>query len=144
MPKDPEGTLSAAVPATIDPDRFEDYEGFRETTLAVFTDPKSNTALRVVTDLLYTMGLEHCRHWPEEPEGSFIHQARAALADLRHLQGYLAHLGKARTASALTAKEARHSALCETLALHLKAVADALETDLRPPPPSLPPLYRYP
>ena len=78
----------APVPV-IDPDAFEEFEGLRETTLAVFTDAKVNTLLREFVDFVYTVCLEYSKYWPREPEGSFKHQARAALADLRHLQGYL-------------------------------------------------------
>ena len=53
-----------AVRSIIDPEDYEDFEGFRETTLAVFTDPKVNATLRNLGDLLYTLGLEYSRHWP--------------------------------------------------------------------------------
>jgi hypothetical protein len=124
------------------PARFEDFEGFRETTLAVFTEPGANAALRTVGNLLYTAALEYCQHWPVEPAGAFFHQARAVLADLRHLEGWLAHLDMERTASALTAEEERLSALCGTFVPALKSIGDALEFELGPPvdPRAVPPL----
>ena len=126
----PQSTPPAAAPPVLDPALFEDFEGFRETTLAVFTDPKSNAALRIVGELLYSLALEFWQHWPKESEGAFFHQSRAVLADLRHLQGWLAHLGAERTASALTDDEERVSSLFESLAPDLKAIADALEVEL--------------
>jgi hypothetical protein len=123
--------IQAAAPPILDPEAFERHEGFRETTLAQFTDPDDNRALRRFGDLLYSMALEYGRHWPREPEGSFRHQVRAALADLRHLQGYLSLLGREHEASALTESETRLSHDCAGVALKLKATADALEEELR-------------
>jgi predicted Rdx family selenoprotein len=122
----------AAIPAVIPSARFEDFEGFRETTLAVFTDPRANTALRTVGGLLYTISLEYARYWPREPDGAFRHQARAVLADLRHLEGWLGHLDQERTASALTAEEDRLSTLCGTFVPALKSIGDALEFEIGP------------
>jgi hypothetical protein len=123
-------TVPAAVPPVIDPDRYERFEGLRETTLASFTDPEANAALRSVIDLVYNMGLEYSGHWPREPEGSFRHQARAAVADLRHLQGFLAYLGREAEASELTTAEERISRKCMSLAARVRKVANALEAEL--------------
>jgi hypothetical protein len=129
----PSGPNDPAAPIpTIDPESFEDFEGFRETTLAVFTDPAANATLRGLGDLLYALALEYCRHWPVEPEGSFYHQARAAVADLRHLQGYLAHLDRQREEASLSDHEERISEICGSLVPDLRAVADALEVALGP------------
>jgi hypothetical protein len=117
----------AAVPAVILPERFEDFEGFRETTLAAFTDPQANTTLRGLGDLLYTMALEYTAHWPHEPCGAYFHQVRAVLADLRHLEGWLAHLAAEVSASVLDFEEERVAAVCGTLAADLKAAGDTLQ-----------------
>ena len=131
----PSGPASPAAPVpVVDPVRFEDFEGFRETTLAVFTDPGANDTLRDLGDLLYTLGLDYQRYWPAEPEGAFYHQARAALADLRHLEGYLAYLDRQRAESSLSDAEERLSAACGRLTPKLKSVADALEHALGPHP----------
>jgi hypothetical protein len=97
----------------------------------VFTDPDANAALRGLAGLQYTMGLEYCKHWPLEPEGSFRHQARAVVADLRHLQGYLAFLGRQGEATELTAGEERISRKCRSLAAHVRKIANMLEAELR-------------
>jgi len=123
--------MTCAAPAVIDPVRFEDFEGFRETTLAVFTDPRANEVLRGLGDLVYTMALEHAHHWPHEPDGAFAHQVRAVLADLRHLEGWLGNLGLQRTEASLSAAEEEVSILCGTLAPSLKAIGDAVEAGLR-------------
>ena len=122
--------VPVAVPPVIDPDAFERFEGFRETTLAVFTDPAANATLRGMADLQYTMGLEYSQHWPREPEGSFRHQARAVVADLRHLQGYLAFLGRQGEASELTPAEERISRKCRSLATGVRKIANAFEAEL--------------
>jgi hypothetical protein len=119
----PDVPTFAPVPI-IDPDAFERFEGWRETTLAVFTDAKANATLRAMADLIYTIALEYSRYWPVEPEGC-RHQCRAAVADLRHLQGYLSMLGQVR--------EDRISAACGRLSRRVKSVADALEAELAKP-----------
>jgi len=114
----------------LDPEAFERYEGFRETTLATFTDPDDNRALRRLGDLLYNMALEYRHHWPREPDLYFLHQTRAAVADLRHLQGYLSLLGREHQASELSARETRLSRFCAKAALQVKKIADSLEREV--------------
>src|SRR5882672_1745107 len=132
MPSLPDPTPPAfppdvAVPAVIKPPRFEDFEGFRETTLATFTDPGANAVLRGLGALLYEMALEYTAHWPHEPCGAFFHQVRAVLADLRHLQGWLAHLAGEVSASVLDFEEEQIATVCGTLAADLKEAGDALQ-----------------
>lgn len=121
---------SAAAPAVILPARFEDFEGFRETTLAPFTDPEANAVLRGLGTLLYDMALEYTAHWPHEPCGAFFHQVRAVLADLRHLEGWLGHLAGEITASVLSFEEERVATVCGSLAADLKTAGDTLESQI--------------
>ncbi len=121
----------ARVPV-IDPDAFEEYDGLRESTLAVFTDAKVNTLLREFVDFIYTVCLEYSKYWPREPEGSFKHQTRAALADLRHLQGYVAMLAQQHVDAALEDDEEHLSRLCGRLAPRLAKIGDTLERELGP------------
>jgi hypothetical protein len=102
----------AAVPAFILPDRFEDFEGFRESTLAVFTDKLTCTSLRALGQVLYDLGLECAHLWPDPPAGAYFHQCQAVLADLRHLEGWLAHLDNQRTEAELSKEEERVSVAC--------------------------------
>jgi hypothetical protein len=139
MPSLPDGTTPngpnspAAVPPILDPEQYERFEGFRETTLAYFTVPEDNAALRQVGQLLYSMALETNRYWPPEPEGAFVQQGRAVVADLRHLQGTLSQMDQERTASALTVREDRISVACGRLIRRVKSAADALEAALGKP-----------
>ena len=120
----------AAVPPILDPARFDHHEGFRETTLALFTEPHYNQALRDLGDLLYTLGAEYARFWPREPEGSLRHECRAVVADLRHLQGYLAMLGREMESSVLNNHEGYLSRICNRLAPKVQVIADTLEKEL--------------
>jgi hypothetical protein len=129
---DPTPPTLATVPPVIDPDRWEDFEGLRETTLAYFTDPTANTTLRGLGALLYTLVLEYWHHWPTEPSGSFFHLCRAGIADLRHLQGFFAHLDRQRAESELSHMEERASTLCGALADDLRAIGDILESEINP------------
>jgi hypothetical protein len=138
MPSLPDGTPPVnvppcAVPPILDPELYERHEGLRETTLAFFTTPEHNLALRQVGELLYSMALECTQFWPVEPEGVFVQQGRAVVADLRHLQGYLSQMDEERTASSLTVREDRISVVCGRQVQRVKAIADALEAALDKP-----------
>jgi len=124
-PEDP----AAPIP-TIDPERFEDFEGFRETTLCVFTEPGANATLRGLGDLLYTMALEYTQHWPVEPDGAFFHQVRAVLAALRHLEGWLSHLDSQRKKASLSDEEEALSALCGSLVADLRRIGDVMQAKI--------------
>lgn len=84
----------AAIPPIIDPAAFEDFPAFRETFLLYVTDPEGNDALRSVARLVYHLILEYWHYWPDHPEGLIRSQLRAAVADMRHVQGFLADLEK--------------------------------------------------
>ena len=79
----------AAIPPIIDPAKFEDFATFRETFLLYFSDPEANATLRSLGNLLHNFVLEYWRFWPDQPEGLLRASLRAAVADLRHVQGFL-------------------------------------------------------
>jgi len=54
--------------------------------------------------------------------------------DLRHLQGFLAHLDRERVDSALTEAEGRVSMACGPLSRQVKRIADSLEKTIGPRP----------
>lgn len=82
------------VPPIIDPAAWEDFPVFRETFLMYFTEPPANAALRIFGRLFHELVLEYYHHWPSWPEGVTTTELRAAVADLRHLEGYLGGSGK--------------------------------------------------
>lgn len=115
-----------AIPPEIEPERWEDFVAFRETFLLHFTEPRDNVALRGVGHLLYELVLEYS-HFPDQPEGLRRAELRAAVADLRHLEGYLV------TAGGDPPDDPYEAALCRTsvrMAHEVGKIADTLEKTL--------------
>ncbi|HVR97051.1 MAG TPA: hypothetical protein VMW27_10575, partial [Thermoanaerobaculia bacterium] len=79
----------AAVPPVIPPDAWERYPVFRESFLLYVSEPSFNAALRTAADHFFLMLLESYQRWPAWPESSTRTEMRAAVADMRHLQGFL-------------------------------------------------------
>jgi hypothetical protein len=92
--EEPTTTPPAALsPPTIDPARWEDFPTFRESLLRHCTGPEANAAMRAFGMLLFEMVLEWNGTQPGAPEGYIRHDVRAALADLRAAEGFLAYIG---------------------------------------------------
>lgn len=123
-------TLPPAVPATIDPDAFEDFAVFRESFLMYISEPSFNASLRVAAEHFFTMMLESYDRWPAWQETSTRTEMRAAVADLRHLQGFLASIGLERRHSSLDAGDAKLSRHASRVARLLNQVADTMERKL--------------
>jgi hypothetical protein len=130
-PVDPESPDDppAAVPPIIPPGEWEDYQGFRESTLLWFTDAETNAALRTMGRMLYDLVLEW-KHWPKHPEGIVRAELRAAIADLRCVQGFLEAIGQEREATALDPFDAHLSRLAAAVAPELGQLGDRLEKEL--------------
>lgn len=120
----------AAVPATIDPAAWEDYPVFRESFLMYISEPGFNAALRTAADHFFGMLLETYERWPQWQESSTRTEFRAGIADLRHLQGFMASVGKERDLSSLDEGDAQLSKHAAKVARLLKQVADAMERKL--------------
>lgn len=128
-PPDPED--GAVGPPAIDPADFEDFPAFRETFLLYFSDPWANATLRSLGELLFDFVLEYWQHWPDQPEGLLRASLRAAVADLRHVQGFLAEWVGPDTAHETPHLE--HLAkVGGGISRDLGILADRLETDLGP------------
>lgn len=117
-----------ATPPRIAPAAWEDHPAFRETFLMYVTEPDANAALRVVGRTVYDMLLEFYHHWPGWPEGSTRTEMRAALADLRHLEGYLAAVGREHEEAALTEPDTALSLLAGRHAGELARIAEEIES----------------
>jgi len=116
-------------PPVLRPEEFEDYPAFRETFLLYFTDPGANATLRSFGRLLHELVLEFWGMWPSHPEGIFLAELRAAVADLRHVQGSLQEwTGPAFTLEG--AAEVRLAQLGAEVAVELGELADRLEREL--------------
>jgi hypothetical protein len=130
-PPDPDD--GAVGPPVIDPADFENFPAFRESFLLYFSDPWANAALRSLGSLLYDFVLEYWHHWPDQPEGLLRASLRAAVAvaDLRHMQGFLTEWASPETAHGSPHEE--HLAVFGGgIARDLGVLADRLETELGP------------
>ncbi|HEV2853983.1 MAG TPA: hypothetical protein VHC97_14390 [Thermoanaerobaculia bacterium] len=119
-----------STPPILDPVAWEDFAVFRETFLLYFTESPYNAALRVFGRLIHELVLEYYHHWPSWPEGVTATELRAALADLRHLEGYLASVGREHQDASLSESDTVLSVLASRLARELSRVADEIEQAL--------------
>jgi hypothetical protein len=94
------------------------------------TDPAYNAALRIFGRLLHELVLEYYRHWPNWLEGVTATELRAAVADLRHLEGYLGAVGREHEEASLTGPEMAFSRLAARKAGELTRIADEIEQAL--------------
>jgi hypothetical protein len=115
---------------TLNPAAWEDFPVFRETFLMYFTEPPANAALRIFGRLFHELVLEYYHHWPSWPEGVTATELRAAVADLRHLEGYLGAVGREHEEAALTEPEMALSRLAARQAGELTRIADEIEQAL--------------
>jgi len=126
----PDGLQPAAVPPTIDPDAWERFPAFRETFMMYITPPGFSEAIRTTGEMLYSLMLEAPATWPGWAESSTRTEMRAAAADLRHLQGFLASVGREREASSLDAEDAYLSGIAARLARQIGHAAAGIEREL--------------
>jgi hypothetical protein len=120
---------AAPIPRN-DPDRFEESEGFRETLLFRYTEPEANGTLRRLGGLLFDLSLECAEGWPHRPEGETRAELSAALADLRHLQGFLSAVGREREISSLSDADDVLSLFAGEQAGELARIGDEIERAL--------------
>lgn len=126
---DREQSIPAPIPR-IDPALWEKGEGFRETLLLHYTDPEANETLRRFGGLLFNQALEGAASWPHHPEGATRSELRAALADLRHLEGFLATVGREHVLSSLNPYDEVLSRFAESQAIEVGRMADRIEEEL--------------
>jgi hypothetical protein len=129
MPDRNESTPAAPIPH-IDPASWEKGEGFRETLLLYYTDPAANETLRRLGEFFYNASLACAPSWPYQPEGETRSELRAALADLRHIEGFLASVGREHELSSLSPLDEALSEFAERQALELSRIADGIEAAL--------------
>ncbi len=119
-----------AVPPVIDPAAWEDFPVFRETFLMYVTEPAYNTALRRTGEFLFTMLLEHYGNWSAWTESSTRTELRAAVADLRHLEGFLGSIGREHRLSSLSSEDTALSRAAARVAVDVGKLADRIEHEL--------------
>jgi hypothetical protein len=118
------------VPPAASPDRWESFPVFRETFLMYVTPIGFYAALRATGEMLYSLMLETPVEWPGWEESATRTELRAAGADLRHLQGFLASVGREREVSSLDAEDAYLSLVAGRLARQLDRMAGWIEREL--------------
>jgi hypothetical protein len=116
-------------PAVIDPERFEDFPVFRETFLSFVPAAGVNVILRSFGEMLYRFVLEYWQYWPDQPEGQLRGSLRAAVADMRHVQGFLLDWAHPET-SYSGAHEAHLGKVGGEIAVEIGELADRLEKEL--------------
>jgi len=121
---------SPAVPPEIDSRTWEDFAVFRETFLMYLTPPGYAAALRTFGEMLHGMILEAFNPWPGWPESSTRTELRAALADLRHLEGFLGAVGREHVVSSLTRPDGRLSRFAARQAAEVAKIAQRIEAEL--------------
>jgi hypothetical protein len=133
LPAEPateQGVQVVAVPPEIDPAAWEDFAVFRETFLMYLTPPGYAAALRKVGEMLFTMILESYDPWPGWPESSTRTDLRAALADLRHLEGFLGAVGREHVVSSLGREDDRLSRFAARQTAEIARIAHRIEAEL--------------
>lgn len=118
------------IPGRNEPSTWEDREGFRETLLFHFTRPGDAEAMRRFGTVLYDWALESSAAWPTWPEGVTRSELRAAAADLRHLEGFLASVGQEHRVSDLGFEESTLSRFAARQAREVGRIADRIEKEL--------------
>lgn len=119
------------IPPTFDPAAWETFPAFRETFLALVTPPGYADALRKTGEMMYALLLESPVEWPGWAQSSTRTEMRAALADLRHLQGFLASVGREREVSSLDPEDAYLSTLAAKLSRQIGVAADGIDRELQ-------------
>jgi hypothetical protein len=126
---DRDESTPAPIPR-IDPSLWEKHEGFRETLLLYFTEPGANKTLRDLGALLFDLSLLGAESWPHHSEGETRAELRAAVADLRHLEGFLASVGREHEVSSLSLTDEALSRFAAGEALEVGAIAERIEEEL--------------
>ena len=83
----------ARTPHPLQPSSWEAHAVFRETYLHLYPETHIRDAFRSVGVTLYDNALLHEETYKERSEVPVKADLRAALRDLRQLQGYIHHLG---------------------------------------------------
>jgi hypothetical protein len=127
---DPQPSHASPSPHTLTPAGWEESAGFRETFLYHFYKPEDLEALRHLARMLHESSLEMARYAPLTPESATREELRAAAADLRHVQGFLAAVARSKEESDLQPSDAQLAALAALQSQAVAGLAAALELAL--------------
>ena len=118
------------VPGGLTPAGWEESAGFRETFLRYFYAPDDLQALRHLSRMLHESSLEMARYGPPSGESATREELRAAAADLRHVQGFLAAVARGLEESELAPTDAELAALAAEQSHAVAGLAAVLEQAL--------------
>jgi hypothetical protein len=116
------------TPPSVFPAPWQTGHTFSECFLLYVQEEAVKDLLRTIGCALFDAFLN--ASLPEFPEGVTVAELRAAVADLRHLQGYLAGVGREHEEAPLTEPETVLSQLAARQAVELARVADEIELAL--------------
>jgi hypothetical protein len=126
----PPPSQASPAPQVQPPAGWEESAGFRETFLRHYGDPEDLRALRHLARMLHESALELARYAPPGGESATREELRAAAADLRHLQGFLAAVARAQEESELPSADEELAALAARQSQAVAGVAALLEQAL--------------
>jgi hypothetical protein len=109
---------------------WHDASVFRESFLLYLTEEPLNSVLRIFGRMLFDLVLNYYHRWPDWPHGVTAAELRAAVGDLRALQGYLAGVGREHAEAPLSEPDTVLSLLAGRQAGELARVADEIELAL--------------
>jgi len=116
------------TPPRVEPAAWQDGDTFSERFLLYVQEEAVRDLLRTIGCALFDAFLN--ASLPEWPEGVTVAELRAAVADLRHLHGYLAGVGREHEEAPLTEPETVLSQFAARQAVELARVADEIELAL--------------
>lgn len=113
------------------PPPWNEADTIRETTLLVIDDPEDREALRRVGRLLYDLAVE-TTHLPDIKGGETIvrSELRAAAAELRFVEGFLAMVERSAEEAGLPPADEALSRFAGRLARKVGALAERIEKRL--------------
>jgi hypothetical protein len=115
------------------PPGWDESAGFRATFLYHFHQPDDQGALRHLARMLHESSLEMARYAPPTAESATREEVRAAAADLRHIQGFLAAVARSQDEAALPPADTLLARLAARQAQAVAGAAQALEQALDQP-----------
>ena len=112
------------------PPGWDESAGFRETFLRHVTDAEDDRTLRHLARMLHESTLELAHFAPASGESATREELRAAAADLRHVQGFLASVARGLEESELAPLDAELAELAARQSHAVAGLAAVLEQAL--------------